>query len=187
MSLDIALKALNRIALNIYGDTPAPVIAGEAVDAIDAAQAAAPVGDQPDTSQTLALHRQPASERRRADQGWDRYESTNRDRNDLRERLAAPSIPAAEGVRMLTETELIGLNQLAERIEHANEAPIPIGLSAAFALRAILAGYSASPVAAVVTKNTPEAVVAALSAACGRVRDLAATPRAPTEAPKGGE
>lgn len=43
-----------------------------------------------------ALHRQLAAEKLRADQGWQRYESANADRNSLRE----VSTPTAEDVGM---------------------------------------------------------------------------------------
>jgi hypothetical protein len=51
-------------------------------------------------AEILALHRDLAGERLRADQGWTRYESANRDRNELRARIAvASSIPAIPGMK----------------------------------------------------------------------------------------
>lgn len=61
---------------------------------------AAPVGEvvaaPPDNEEILSLHRQLAAEKLRADQGWQRYESANADRNALRAEKASEVVAATE-------------------------------------------------------------------------------------------
>lgn len=56
----------------------------------------------------LALHREIASERLRADQGWQRYESANSDRNALRTAMVNES--NCETRARLTDQEIDELN-----------------------------------------------------------------------------
>lgn len=57
----------------------------DALAALQPAQQTAPAKDE----EVLALHRKLAAETLRADQGWQRYEEANRDRNSLRADMAA--------------------------------------------------------------------------------------------------
>jgi hypothetical protein len=76
--------------LRVWGTTRAMAahyadLMTRAADEIDRLNAASLAGTQYDKAEEiLSLHRQLAAERLRADQGWERYESANADRNALR-------------------------------------------------------------------------------------------------------
>lgn len=56
----------------------------------------------------LAAHRKLAAETLRADQGWQRYEEANKDRNSLRASLAAPA-PAAGAIQAMSDAPCLWL------------------------------------------------------------------------------